>query len=106
MYQLNNTLYFHMKIFWSLLKILKDFNKNIMKNFKNNQTVIQAKILPLPNILIVTDSGLSITHVSPILQMAGLSKVNFSGSTEENFAALICNPILTRHIWFSEISPL
>ena len=67
---------------------------------------IYAEILPLPNILIVVDSGLSMTHVSLILEMTGLSKVSFNGSIEENFAALICSPILTRHIWFSEISPL
>ena len=41
---------------------------------------ILAVILPLPNILIVVDSGLSITHVSPILEMTGLSKVSFVGS--------------------------
>jgi len=54
----------------------------------------------------LVDSGFRIMQVSFWSQTAGLSSFSFTGFTELNFAALICNPILTRHIWFSEISPL
>ena len=57
---------------------------------------LRYKILPLPKIRMVVDSGFKITAISFFLQTIGFSKVNFNGVMEENFAALICNPIFTR----------
>lgn len=55
-------------------------------------------IEPLPSILIVGDSGFRITAISPGLKTMGLSKVNFKGDIDENFAALTWRPTFTRHI--------
>jgi len=53
-------------------------------------------IMPLPSILIVVDSGFKITTIWPVLHTTGFSNVNFKGEIDENFAALICNPIFTK----------
>ena len=57
---------------------------------------LHYRILPLPKIRIVVDSGFKITAISFFLQTIGFSKINFNGDIEENFAALVCNPIFTR----------
>jgi len=57
---------------------------------------LRYRIFPLPKILIVVDSGFKITATSFFLQTMGFSNTNFNGVMEENFAALVCNPIFTR----------
>ena len=56
---------------------------------------LRYRIFPLPKIRIVVDSGFKITAISFFLQTIGFSKTNFNGVIEENFAALVCNPIFT-----------
>ena len=53
-------------------------------------------IVPLPRIRIVVDSGFRITAICPFLQIIGFSNVSFSGDIDENLAALICRPTLTK----------
>ena len=45
----------------------------------------------------VVDSGFKITAISPELQTIDFSNVSFKGVIEENLAALICSPTLTKH---------
>ncbi len=54
------------------------------------------RILPLPKIRMVVDSGFKITAMSFFLQTIGFSKISFNGVIEENFAAFVCKPIFTR----------
>jgi hypothetical protein len=46
----------------------------------------------------VVDSGFTKRQISFFLQIIGLSNVSLTGETDENFAAFICSPTLTRHI--------
>ena len=79
---------------------------DLIKSIKNaSWKNVHYLSMPLPRILIFSESGFSITHIS-LSNIAGLSNLSFTGLTETNLAAFICISIFTRHIWFSEISPL